>query len=43
MGGNTEARFGGDVVIEASGLKRTFGEVVAVDGIDLAEIGRAHV
>ena len=36
MGGNTGARFGGDVVIEASGLERTFGEVVAVDGIDLA-------
>ena len=36
MGGNTGARFGDDVVIEASGLERTFGEVVAVDGIDLA-------
>ena len=36
MGGYTGARFGGDVVIEASGLERTFGEVVAVDGIDLA-------
>ena len=36
MGGNTGARFGGDVVIEASGLERTFGEVVAVDGIDLS-------
>ena len=38
MGGNTRARFGGDVVIEANGLERTFGEVVAVDGIDLAVI-----
>ncbi|MEE3205485.1 MAG: ATP-binding cassette domain-containing protein, partial [Actinomycetota bacterium] len=36
MGGNTRARFGDDVVIEANGLERTFGEVVAVDGIDLA-------
>ena len=36
MGGNTGSRFSGDIVIEASGLKRTFGEVVAVGGIDLA-------
>ena len=42
MGGNAGSRFSGDIVIEASGLKRTFGEVVAVGGIDLA-VARGEV
>ncbi|MBC8364986.1 MAG: ATP-binding cassette domain-containing protein [Actinobacteria bacterium] len=43
MSGSTElASSGADIVIEASGLVRTFGEVVAVDGIDLA-VARGEV
>ncbi|MEE3275601.1 MAG: ATP-binding cassette domain-containing protein [Actinomycetota bacterium] len=36
MSGSTEHGSSADVVIEATGLIRTFGEVLAVDGIDLS-------
>ncbi|HJM73313.1 MAG TPA: ATP-binding cassette domain-containing protein, partial [Acidimicrobiales bacterium] len=36
MDENTGLRVADNLVIEASGLKRTFGEVVAVEGIDLS-------
>ena len=36
MSGSTEPGSIGDVVIEANDLARTFGEVVAVGGIDLS-------